>query len=447
MQVNLRDTQGGAAQVAWNLHRTFLARGMDPYMVVSRKFSNDNRVFLIQHEKYKPFLVRGIRKIGRKLEALSPKIRGMGRLGGLLIFPTTIPRRLNLLYGAEDFYAPGTPHLLDMVPQPAGILQLHNLHKDWSGDCREYFDLRALPGLSRRVPVVVTLHDAWLLSGHCAHSFECGRWRTGCGHCPDLRIYPAVHRDATAYNWIRKEKIYCQSCLNIITPSQWLMDKVEKSMLSPGIKSSRVIPNGVDLSIFYPGQEERSALGLPGDAKVLLFTAEGIRINKFKDFQVLKQAIAQVANRIPGVIFVALGEAGASEQVGQAELRFVPYQKDPAFVARYYRSADIYIHAARADTFPNTVIEALACGIPVVASNVGGIPEQIKDGQTGFLTPVGDPQAMAARIEQLITNRDLRRRMGKAAAQDVSHRFDLDLQVDRYLTYYQEILDKRESIP
>jgi glycosyltransferase involved in cell wall biosynthesis len=443
LQVNLRDTQGGAAQIAWNLHRKFLARGLDSYMAVSRKFTDDDRVCLIQHEKYKPPIVRGIRNLGRKLEALSPTIRGTGHLGDLLISLTNLPRQIDLRRGHEDFNAPGTSHLLEMFPESLDVLQLHNLHKDWLSDGREFFDLRALPALNQKIPVVLTLHDAWMLSGHCAHSFDCDRWISGCGDCPDLSSYPAIRRDATAFNWKRKAEIYCQCHLHMITPSQWLMDKVERSMLSQAMVSSQVIPNGVDLSIFYPGNVERFALGLPVDAHVLLFTADGIRTNKFKDFETLRQSIALVAEHIPGIIFVALGEEGPSEQVGQAELRFVPYQKDPAFVAQYYRAADVYVHAARADNFPNTVLEALACGTPVVATRVGGIPEQIKEGVTGYLTSIGDPHAMASRIESLLTNRELRNRMGEAAALDASHRFDLNLQVERYLDYYCEIIKKQ----
>jgi glycosyltransferase involved in cell wall biosynthesis len=82
------------------------------------------------------------------------------------------------------------------------------------------------------------------------------------------------------------------------------------------------------------------------------------------------------------LVFVALGEDAPAERIGAAEIRFVPYQKDPAVVARYYQAADIYIHSARADTFPNTVLEALACGTPVVATAVGGIPEQVKSLQS-----------------------------------------------------------------
>ncbi len=446
LQVNLKDDQGGAAQIAWNLHRAYRARGLDARMAVGRKFSGDEHVFEIPHEKYKPALTRWLLNSGRKLEALSSQVRkiGLGRFGGVLLMLAESSRRWDVVRGREAFYAPGTAHLLETHAAP-DILHLHNLHKDWLNDRRDYFDLRALPGLSSRVPVVMTLHDAWLLSGHCAHSMDCERWQSGCGHCPDLGIYPSIQRDATAYNWQRKLDIYRQSFLNVITPSRWLMDKVESSILSEGVKSSRVIPNGVDLSIFHPGPKDRISLGFPVDANILLFSADGIRQNKMKDFQTLSLAIAQVAERLPRVLFVALGETGPVEQIGRAEVRFVPYKKDPGLVARYYRAADIYIHAARADTFPNSVIEALACGTPVVATHVGGIPEQIKEGETGFLTPPGDPQAMALRIEQLLTDLELRRRVGRSAAQDASNRFDLNHQVDQYLGWYQEILGEQKN--
>src|SRR3990172_6801419 len=86
------------------------------------------------------------------------------------------------LRGREDFNFPGTAALLELPGRTPDALHLHNLHGG-------YFDLRALPALTARVPAVLSLHDAWLLSGHCAHSFDCGRWETGCGECPALWIY------------------------------------------------------------------------------------------------------------------------------------------------------------------------------------------------------------------------------------------------------------------
>ena len=115
-------------------------------------------------------------------------------------------------------------------------------------------------------------------------------------------------------------------------------------------------------------------------------------------------------------------------------------QRDPETVARFYQSADIYIHTARVDTFPTTVLEALACGTAVVASEVGGIPEQVVEGKTGFLVPVGDSHAMAERIICLLMDKDLRIKMGNAAAEDAADRFGLERMVRDYLAFYREIL-------
>ena len=309
--------------------------------------------------------------------------------------------------------------------------------------------------------MVLTLHDAWLLSGHCAHSFDCERWKTGCGDCPDLTIYPPVRRDATAYNWQRKRDLYARSRLYIATPSQWLMDKVRESILCPAIVESKVVPNGMDLSVFHPAQNKqatRDRLGISQNAKVLLFVANGIRNNMWKDFQTLRAVIGKLGESFDAhdVHFVALGEDASPERIGPVLVQFVPYQESLETVAEYYQAADIYVHAARVDTFPNTVIEALACGTPVVATAVGGVPEQIKsldvglasDGlpkynaheATGVLVPIGDAEALTAAIMRLLTDEQVRHQMGDNAARDARARFDLEKQVDDYLAWYRQIL-------
>src|SRR5262249_16039004 len=320
------------------------------------------------------------------------------------------------------------------------IIHCHNLHGG-------YFDLRALPWLSRQIPVVLTLHDAWLLSGHCAHSIDCERWKMGCGLCPDLTLYPAIRRDATAYNWRRKREIFKKSGLYVPTPVRWWMGKIEESLLLPGVTKARVIPIGVDLSVFHPAnkQDARSALGIPRDALVILFTANVPRQNIWKDYQTVQDAVALAAANLNGqnVLFLALGQAGAAEPIAPPLVLFVPYQTNRTAVASYYQAADVYIHAARADTFPNTVLEALACGTPVVATAVGGIPEQIQDGRTGFLVPAGDAQSLADRLTQLLSDSNLRQGMGMRAAEVVALQFDLNQQADAYLAWYEQLVHER----
>ncbi|HEX6386421.1 MAG TPA: glycosyltransferase [Anaerolineae bacterium] len=443
LQVNAWDVGGGAASVAWNLFTAYRARGYDSWLAVGRKYSSDPGVLQIPPNQ--EFYGRWSRfwwHVRLRLEQLD----GGGSVTAALrriAFGLAEPKRaLDIVRGIEDFNFPGSGHLLALPERRPTVVHAHNLHNG-------YFDLRSLPSLSREVPLVLTLHDAWLLSGHCAHSFGCTRWQSGCGHCPDLTIPPAIRRDATGYNWQRKREIYQRCQFYVATPSHWLMQKVEQSILAPGMAEARVIANGVDLDVFCPADRRtaRASLGLPQDSSILLFTANTIRENVWKDYQTMREAAALAAEWLDNrhVLLVALGEGGPPERIGRAEIRFVPYQATAEVVARYYQAADVYVHAARADTFPNSILEALASGTPVVATAVGGIPEQIEDGDTGFLVPPGDVAELARRLVSLLADDALNRHMAAAAAGAARKRFDFRYQVDAYLAWYYQLLEANDQ--
>src|SRR5919109_1768339 len=456
LQVSRTDIVGGAAKIAWNLFHSYQARGYTSWLAVGRKDSEEPGVFVVRNNETQGKWVRFWRRVHSRFEYLE-QMRGGWRIISPIDRMAGLGKSVDRCLGIEDFRFPGSWHILDLPPQRPNIVHCHNLHRD-------YFDLRALPWMSQQVPVVLTLHDTWLLSGHCYYSFECERWKTGCGQCPDLNIYPAIRRDATAYNWRRKQKIYGKSRLYVATPSRWLMEKVQQSMLAPAVREARVIPNGIDLSLFHPADKRsaRAGLGLPQEARVLLFTAVTARTNQGKDYHTMRAAVGQVGMRLPAqkLIFIALGDEAATERAGQTEIRFIPYQDNPGLVARYYQAADLYLHAAKADNFPTTVLESLACGRPVVATAVGGIPEQVKgldffpsglgkssnrygkDEATGVLVPLGDVEQMTVAIVQLLTVDSLRLQLGENAVRDARERFDLIHQADDYLEWYGQLVEE-----
>jgi glycosyltransferase involved in cell wall biosynthesis len=444
LQVTTEDAKSGAGLIARGLLQAYRARGYGSWLAVGQQHSRDPDVRLVPNPECYGTWRRFWWRLHSRLQSLGGQAWGVGPLGGLARTLAEPARALDYHRGVEDFRFPGTWRLLNLTEQRPDIVHCHNLHGG-------YFDLRALPWLSQQVPVVLTLHDAWLLSGHCAHSFDCERWKIGCGLCPDLTLYPAIRRDATVYNWRRKHKIFTNSRLYIATPCRWLMQKVEQSMLTTAVMEARVIPNGIDLSIFHPTDKgtARSALGIRRDAIVILFTANAIRQNIWKDYKTVRAAVALTAEWMheQDVLFLALGEEALPERIGPAEVRFVPYQTDPQVVACYYQAADVYVHAARADTFPNTVLEALACGTPAVATAVGGIPEQVEDARTGFLVPVGDAEALAARLRQMLSDDALRQRMGIQAAEAARRQFDLHRQANAYLEWYHELVHQRAFQP
>jgi glycosyltransferase involved in cell wall biosynthesis len=171
-----------------------------------------------------------------------------------------------------------------------------------------------------------------------------------------------------------------------------------------------------------------------------------VRKNPFKDYRTLRDALGRLSqtSRSRELLLLAVGDDDAApERVGDAAVRFVPFVADPGKMAAYYAAADVYVHAALADTFPTTVLEALACGTPVVATAVGGVPEQVNDGETGLLAPPGDAAALSAALARLLGDDAMRRRLGETAAEDARRRFDQDTQCDRYFDWYRQILSAR----
>jgi glycosyltransferase involved in cell wall biosynthesis len=400
LQVNSSDVGGGAEVVALSLHEAYRARGIDARLAVGLAQTG----------------AEGVVQLGSGRARRSRALRDPGVL-------------LDFARGREDFRFPASQGVLDLPPAPPDVLHLHNLHGG-------YFDLRALPELAARVPTVVTMHDEWLYTGHCAYTLDCERWQDACGSCPHLDVYPALRVDGTAENRRRKAALYERSRLHLVCPSRWLLERAQRSILAPVISSARVIPNGVDLGLFAPGDRAaaRAGLGLPRDARVLVFAAQGARTNPFKDFGTLRAALERLTGSVTAI---ALGEGGPEERVGEVMLRSEPFVGRER-VASYLRAADLYVHATRADNHPLAVLEALACGVPVVAGRVGGIPEQVT-AETGVLVEPGDADGMAAAIGVLLADDERRAHMGEAAAADARERFSLDRQVDAYLALYEEV--------
>jgi glycosyltransferase involved in cell wall biosynthesis len=414
--INTSDAGGGAQEIGARLMRELRARGHEAAMEVGHRAGEEPGVEVIPNWEKRTPLARAAAHLGHVTK--QDWIRSSGE-------PL---RTARVKRGEEDFGFPGTWELLRRLrASPPDVIHAHNLHGG-------YFDLRALPELSHIAPLVLTLHDMWLMTGHVAHSFDCERWRTGCGDCPYLDAYVALPRDRSAWNWRRKHALYEQSRLHVATPSEWLHERVGASMLAAGLAESRVIPNGVDLERFSPGSqaEARRLVGLPEDARVLLFAANSTKSNQFKDFATLEGALGLVT----GSIAVSVGEAGETRRTGESELRMVAPQAD---LVPWYRAADVYVHPAKADTFPTTVLEAMACGIPVVASDVGGIPEQVVEGETGRLVPIGDAKAMAGAIDGLLADAPRRTAMASAGRRRAETHFDARRMVDAYVEWYESL--------
>lgn len=414
--ISTSDIGGGAEAVAWTLFKGLQRRGATAWMAVGEKKSADPNVipyYLSPHIDYRPFQDPEYQRV---IEAR---------------------RAADLLAGREDFNHPYAWLSLDLAPERPDLVYCSNLHGG-------YFDLRALAELSARVPVFLGIHDCWTMTGHCAYTFDCERWATGCGECPHLDTPPAIARDATRHNWLRKQSIYAKCRLRATCATEWIRARVERSILAPALIETRAIPYAIDLSVYRPASqsEARAALGLAQDDWVLCFAAVNALSNPFKDYATVRESVRLLAGRYPErpIRLLCVGESGPGERFGNAEIRHLPFTPHVAELARCFQAADVYLHAARSEVFGLVIAEALACGTPVVATSVGGIPEAFEHERHGFLVPPADPAAMAQAAGRLLADPALRADFGKRAAAFARSRYDQERMIDAHYDWFQGCL-------
>jgi glycosyltransferase involved in cell wall biosynthesis len=165
--------------------------------------------------------------------------------------------------------------------------------------------------------------------------------------------------------------------------------------------------------------------------------------SSYRDPGTLNGALNLISQRTEGraVYLVQVGSTrGRTSNYRNIITRNYGYLQDERQIAQVYQAADVLLYASRADTFPTVILESLACGTPVIATSVGGIPEQINHGSTGFLVPKGDYADMANRALQVLLDDQLRGQLSENAVRDVGMRFNLHHQARKYLDLYAEIL-------
>lgn len=408
------EVAGGAAVAGLRLHRSLLAAGVSSTLLVGTKAGTEPTVTELAHPR---LLRRSLRKLGHEV--------GLNELAGIGAYGTAFRG----------------------LARHADVIHAHALQEGW-------FSYPALALLSRSTPSVLTLHDMWPFTGHCSFSFGCDRWRTGCGSCPHPEAFPAVKRDATSIEWRVKDATWARSRLVVVSPSRWLADLAEKSIL--GRFEVRVIPHGIDTGTFAPRPRQscRAALGIPEDRIALLFTAasleraDGADATDRKGVHLLLGALRAVPPELRARCSLILmgrnGRAMAEVLRGQGydvvEVGYVVSDPLKSFV---YSAADLFVFPSRADNAPLVVLESLACGTPVISFDVGGLGELVDEGQTGMLTPPADIAALAGVVASLIEEPGRLAAMRPRCRARVEAEHPETLAAARHIELYEELVRGR----
>lgn len=256
-------------------------------------------------------------------------------------------------------------------------------------------------------PVVITMHDQWYFTGICHYSDKCDKYKELCHDCEMMN--GKLLGDWSRRVFERKAKIYGEAKLTFVGCSKWIADLAGQSKLTEGQKVVN-IPNAIDTMFFRPQYKTyaRQQFQLPLDKKLLLFGSQRITDER-KGFSLLVDALNIIKEKHPEVAanvdLVVVG--GDSEKVRQAVpfgVYTVSYVSDPERMVTLYNAIDVYVTPSLQDNLPNTIVESMACGIPCVGFNVGGIPEMIDHKENGYVAEYKNAADLAEGIVWTLTS-------------------------------------------
>jgi len=415
VHLSTSDTNGGAAIAALRIFNAQVKSGIDSKLLVQLKHSNDPRVIsLVQTfgdklKYYKRFLEDEL-----SIRTLSVSSRG----------------RFTFPYFGLDLSK-------NKVINEADIINLHWINGG-------FLSLKSLSKIGKmNKPIVWTLHDMWSFTGGCHYNVDCDKFVDKCGFCPSLKI--KTRGDLSNKIYLSKSEVYKDLNLEIVTSSNWLRKEAGKSSLFLH-KNIQTIHTPIDTELFRPLDRKmiRKKLNLPVEKKLILFASMNLTDER-KGFRYLIQALsllkkvnADIYNKTGLVVFGSLDEKVLND------IPFQVYQfgkiNSQERIVECYNAADLFVAPSLQDNLPNTVIESTCCGTPVVAFDVGGMPDMIDHLEDGYLAKLKSPEDLAKGINTLLSNPDMLLKLKLACRLKAEKLYNEDKVAHQYKELYNKII-------
>jgi glycosyltransferase involved in cell wall biosynthesis len=424
LQINQSDVSGGAARAAHRLHTGLLRVGALSQMIVSKKLTEDRDVVLVEGAR---------RRKDRRCKLFKAGVQGF-----------IDNHRTSISNTLFSFNYPGLD--ISAVPQvlAADIINLHWVANSYQSPVT----LSRLFALGK--PVVWTLHDQWPFTGGCHYSAGCANYRVSCSPCPQLTD---DLDDLPSKILMDKVELFRKADLTIVSPSRWLKELAEKSRLFGDLRIE-VIPNSLETEIFTPVSKKKAKelFGISPDVRTLLFGG-GEANERRKGYDELLGAIGycclnpkfKALLSAKKIMLLVFGHPGDELNRTGIPVRSFGYIKSDEMLRDIYSAADFFVLPSLEDNLPNTMLEAMSCGTPVVSFEVGGMPDLISDGTTGKLAAAGDVRALGNAIIGLLSNRNASEEMGKRCRTLIETGYAVDIQANRYLELYDSLSRKRTA--
>ena len=407
--VNSDDGNGGAARAAMRLHLGLRSLNIESYLLVQKKNTDTDNII-----GPRPMLGFWRGEIRPHLDAL-PVCR--------------YPKRTGALFSPAALPGNSLKAIFELSPD---ILHLH-----WI--CNGMIRLESLRKI--KIPIVWTLHDSWAFSGGCHLPGDCLRYQQECGSCPVLGSSRVA--DLSRKVWERKRKVFADINLTIVTPSRWLAKCVNKSSLLSD-KRTKVIPNGLDTKRFKPlgKHAARNLLGLPQDVNLVLFSGSQAAVDENKGASLLLEALKDQPAGVNSCFELVV--LGASADLGfdaaGIKTHYLGRLNDEVSIALVYSSVDLLVLPSREENLPYTVMEAMSCGLPCVAFDVGGISDLIEHMSNGYLVSPHDVRDFGLGIKSLLNENSVLNTMSTMARRKIVKEFDQKEISKRYLDLYSGLL-------
>lgn len=409
--LNTFDAKGGAAIATYRLHRGLRSIGVNSRFLVKKKITDDASVVGVAASDWQKLLAI----FWTYFDAILVKLyRNRGKT---LFSSAWMPERIASRILS---FKPDIIHLSWVV---GGFLRIETLK-------------------SIKKPIVWTLHDMWPFTGGCHYDEECGKFRQACGNCPVLNS--GREGDLSRRVWARKQKAWKNIPLVVVAPSRWLAEMARASSLFCG-KRVEVIPNGIDTEIHKPADKgnARAIYNLPQDKHLVMFSALGATSDKRKGQQFLVPALKRMADEGWGdnteLIIVGASCPDDPPDFGM-KVHYVGRLEDEISQVLLYSAADVVVAPSMQENLANTVVESLACGTPVVAFDIGGMPDMIDHHENGYLAKPFETEDLFNGIVWVIEDAGRHELLSQCARETVVERYALGVVAERYNELYQDIL-------
>ena len=309
------------------------------------------------------------------------------------------------------------------------------IHIHWVSNC--FLNVPAFYELANLgKPLIFTCHDSWNFTGGCHIIYECVKYKTQCDNCPSVINKPFFNQ--IYFEWKKKYKFFQDIRPQIIVPSTLFSEVAKSSTILRGLPIEN-IPNTFDENIFKPMDKKyaRKIFNIPEDKLCIVVGARSY----FKGSDLFYNSLKKINKKLP---LCCIEFGGKKEDTIPSDIPYYPLGRffDEVSMALIYSAADIYVSPSRVETFSNTTMESCACGTPIAAFSIGGVPDIIDHKQNGMIAEPYDTDELAAGIEYILENKERRIAMGKEARSIALQKCSQNVVAQKHIDLYHNLLNK-----